>query len=467
MELSYTRHQLVMARQDIRSPLAPKACVDGGFAMMRIVALVVLVAATFAVRAQDGSAASYVCLPTDMDNIEAPSAKHVRVATFNAFLNRGASGALQAELLNPGSPQISAVAEIIQRVRPEILLLNEFDYDPSGQSVDAFRQNYLNVSQNGQAPIDYPYVFVAESNTGIPSGVDFDNADSNGDGDPTNDLNDSYGFGFFPGQFAMVLLSQHPISQHQVRTFQKFLWKDMPGALLPDDPATTEPGDWYSEESLDAFRLSSKSHWDVPIWVDGKLLHVLAAHPTPPVFDDPVIDTNGRRNHDEIRFWADYVGGYHRSKYIYDDNGRRGGLSKWEPFVILGDYNADPFDGDSTNNAIDQLLSHPRIDDSLAPGALGGYADAVAAGQANATHVGNPALDTGDFNPSAPGNLRVDYVLPSKHGIDSACGGMFWPTPEDATYPLVGPGFPVVSSDHHLVWQDLALTGGDWYYKKK
>lgn len=45
----------------------------------------------------------------------------------------------------------------------------------------------------------------------------------------------------------------------------------MPGALLPDDPSTPEPQDWYSAEELEVFRLSSKSHWDIPIKINGKL----------------------------------------------------------------------------------------------------------------------------------------------------------------------------------------------------
>ena len=63
----------------------------------------------------------------------------------------------------------------------------------------------------------------------------------------------------------MVVYSNYPIDGRRVRTFQHFLWKDMPGALLPDDPATPAPADWYSPDELDVFRLSSKSHWDVPI----------------------------------------------------------------------------------------------------------------------------------------------------------------------------------------------------------
>ena len=129
----------------------------------------------------------------------------------------------------------------------------------------------------------------------------------------------------------MVVYSKYPIHVDQVRTFQLFRWEDMPGALLPDDPRTPAPADWYSPAELDIFRLSSKSHWDIPIDVPGRDVHFLVSHPTPPVFDDPPafpagVDFNGRRNHDEIRLWADYISAGHRADYIYDDQGRRGGL---------------------------------------------------------------------------------------------------------------------------------------------
>ena len=67
------------------------------------------------------------------------------------------------------------------------------------------------------------------------------------------------------------------------------------------------PRDWYSPEVLRSLRLSSKSHWDLPVRIGRRTVHVLASHPTPPTFDGPE-DRNGTRNHDEIRFWAEYVG---------------------------------------------------------------------------------------------------------------------------------------------------------------
>ncbi|MFE5294403.1 endonuclease/exonuclease/phosphatase family protein [Isoptericola sp. NPDC056618] len=373
--------------------------------------------------------------------------RSLRVATYNLSLNRAAEGELQADLSTGDDPQARTVAEVIQRADPDVVLLNEFDYDAAHASVDLFRENYLEVPQGGADPVRYRYAYTAPSNTGIPSGVDLDNSGTVGGG------NDAFGFGEFPGQYGMVVLSKHPIDTRHVRTFQHFLWKDMPGALLPDDPATPEPGDWYSPAELDVVRLSSKSHWDVPVRVGRETVHVLAAHPTPPTFDGPE-DRNGRRNHDEIRFWADYVTPGKASRYVYDDEGGRGGLKPGERFVILGDQNADPLDGDSVDAAIDQLLDHPRVTDPR-PTSDGAVEASALQGGANATHRGDPALDTADFADTAPGNLRADYVLPSR-GLPVRDAGVFWPTQADPLSRLTGT-YPFPSSDHRLVWVDLRV----------
>jgi hypothetical protein len=380
----------------------------------------------------------------------------VRFATFNASLNRFNAGDLISDLSTPGNVQAATVAEIIQRTRPEVLLINEFDYDDQGGSNDSlaaqlFQENYLSVSQNGADPIDYPYRFVAPSNTGIPSGFDLDNF--GGVGGP----NDAFGFGFFPGQYGMAVFSMHPIDYENVRTFQLFLWKDMPGALLPDDPNTPEPADWYSPEELDVFRLSSKSHWDVPIQIDGKTVHFLTSHPTPPVFDDPPnypagVDFNGRRNYDEIRFWSDYIIPS-RSGYIYDDAGNWGGLEPGAMFVIAGDQNSDPLDGDSIPGAAQQLIEHPLVNTKVTPSSEGAVEQAALQDLANDSHLSDPAFDTADFADTTPGNLRADYVLPRKNLriVDAA---VFWPLSTDPLFGLVGT-FPFPSSDHRLVWVDV------------
>jgi Endonuclease/Exonuclease/phosphatase family len=392
----------------------------------------------------------------------------LRFATFNASVNRNAAGQLLTDLRTGSDPQLRNVAEVIQRARPDVLLVNEFDFYPDEQAARLFQRNYLSVSQHGAQPIEFPFRFVKPSNTGIASGKDLDN-----DGQVVTTPgtgaygNDAFGFGEFPGKFGLAVFSRLPIDYGRARTFQLFRWKDMPGALLPDDPATAAPHDWYSPDELEIFRLSSKSHWDVPIEVGrGREVHFLVSHPTPPVFDGPE-DRNGTRNHDEIRFWADYINPG-ASRYIYDDRGRRGGLAPGAHFVIAADMNADPVDGDSTAGAIQQLLDNPRINTSTTPTSPGGPEQAALQGGANATHKGNPAFDTADFADTAPGNLRADYVLPDR-STKITRSFVFWPATSDPLFPLVGTfdpallpngnGFP--SSDHRLVAVDVEVRRHD------
>ncbi len=369
----------------------------------------------------------------------------VRFASFNASLNRFNAGDLANDLSTPNNAQAAAVAEIIQRVRPDVLLINEFDFDPV--AVGLFQQNYLSVPHNGAKPIVYPHTFIAPSNTGIPSGFDLDNNGSVGG------PNDAFGFGFFPGQFGMVVYSMYPIETS--RTFQNFLWKDMPGAMLPDDPNQVAPADWYPPDEQNVYRLSSQSHWDLGIRIGKTVVHFLVSHPTPPVFDGPE-DRNGTRNHDEIRFWADYVSPG-QAGYIYDDAGVAGGLKPGDLFVIAGDQNADPLDGDSVPGAIQQLLDHPLVNTKVTPASAGGAEQAFLQGSSNLTHLGNPAFDTADFGeaPFGPGNLRVDYVLPRKT-LQIAQAGVFWPVTSDPLFGLVGV-FPFPSSDHRAVWVDVQV----------
>jgi endonuclease/exonuclease/phosphatase family metal-dependent hydrolase len=369
----------------------------------------------------------------------------LRIATFNCSLNRPTDGGLIRSLATPDDAQARAVAEIIRRVQPDILLLQEFDYDARGEALRLFQANYLENPVAGLAPARFAYSFLAPSNTGVPSGFDLDRDGKVGGG------GDALGFGEFPGQYGMVLLSKFRIDSAAARTFRRLLWRDMPGALLPDDPATPAPADWYSPQMLAVLPLSSKSHWDVPVIVNSRLtLHVLASHPTPPAFDGPE-DRNGRRNHDEVRFWSDYLAG---RKYILDDAGRAGGFGG-KAFVIMGDQNSDPVDGDSIHRAIDALVHDARIDGSFVPSSAGAVEASAVQGGANAAQRGDPRFDTADFNDRSAGNLRVDYLLPSK-GLRVCGGGVFWPKQSDPGAKLVWGDQPPPSSDHRLVWIDLS-----------
>ena len=139
----------------------------------------------------------------------------LKVATFNVSMEATNYKALGMEpsdkvlqhVLSTGEhSQVKNIAEIIQRVNPDILMLNEFDYiADKRKGVDAFVKNYLNVSQRGLEPVNYPYTYVATVNTGEPTKFDLDN-----NGKTEGFGGDAYGFGLYPGQYGMALLSKFP-----------------------------------------------------------------------------------------------------------------------------------------------------------------------------------------------------------------------------------------------------------------
>lgn len=362
----------------------------------------------------------------------------LRIATYNTSLYDDADGGLVRRLEgdDAGARKIAAV---LQRVRPDVVLLNEFDYDADGRAADLFQQRYLAVAQHGSEPLRYPYRYFAPVNTGVPSGLDLDH-DGRVGGDGRARGNDAWGYGLHPGQYGMLLLSRYPIDAAQARSFQLLKWSALPGAREPRDPASGAP--WYPPAIWSQLRLSSKSHWDVPVRTPQGVIHVLASHPTPPVFDGPE-DRNGARNHDELRLWAEYLSPGDKP-WLCDDRGRCGGLPADAAFVILGDMNADPVDGDGARGAIAQLLEHPRVDAGHVPRSAGAPQRAADYGF---PRKGDTATHTGDFGPKS-GTLRLDYVLPSR-GLQVRDTGVFWPARESADAAIAD------GSDHHLVWVDL------------
>jgi len=389
-----------------------------------------------------------------------PASDVVRVATYNVSMYRGGAGRLRAELETGKSHQARQIAEVLQRVRPHVVLLNEFDFDAPSHSPNrstshtnkrlpmAFIEKYLQQPQAGLDPIDYPHVSYSLVNTGVDSGLDLDR-----DGELGGPA-DAWGYGRYPGQYGMLVLSQHPFAVGERATFTQFRWRDLPNPNWPHDPKTGSH--YYNAKTRDALRLPSKSFWheviNLPAGVSPTKLHLLCSHPTPPVFDGPE-DRNGCRNYDEIRMIAHYItkrGG----RPFTDDLGKPRGLPRDAAFVVLGDLNADPHDGGGRPGAIAQLLKHPAIGASHIPISQGGVAASHSEPELNREHRGNAAHDTADFSGDGHGNLRVDYALPSR-GLKVVGSGVFWPQPGE-------PGATAITaSDHRLVWIDIELVEKD------
>jgi hypothetical protein len=419
----------------------------------------------------------------------------VRFATFNLSFDRTAAGMLSGELaltrtaqdallarLAEGSlsgteeikaknvQQIRNVAEIIQRTRPDVFLLNEFDNDGKGEStadLKAFNDNYLAHAQHAEVTaISYPVMQNFATNTGLMSGYDL-----NLDGKVNSGPDDAWGFGNYHGQYAFAVMSKYPIDTKQIRTFQHFKWKDMPGEKNPiiDDcnnpkvkiPASRQCGEaWYEDAAWQQYPLSSKNHADVPVRIKTEkgeeVIHFLISHPTPPIFANAARHTV-KHNRAEIAFWNDYVMGLN---YMTDDKGTKGGLAKNAKFVIAGDLNADPITGDGDLSAIQDLLNNPLMNQAITNGTLipvsEGGQECVLKGADCKRNLNRPHPER-ITNSSV---LQLDHVIPSAN-LNAVKSGVFWPASFEAGYHLVydtklgiAKG---VSSDHRLVWIDLTL----------
>ena len=319
--------------------------------------------------------------------------------------------------------QVIAVAKIINHISPDIILLNSFDYDNGNVALSIFA-NLL--AENG-AP--YPYQFSLRPNTGMGTGLDMD-----GDG-KTGTARDAQGYGWFEGQGGMAILSRLPIDGTGVIDFSALKWQDFPQAMLPQKNAKPFP----SKQALSVQRLSTTGHWVVPVVLGDKTINLFTFHATPPVFDGPE-DRNGKRNHDEIQLWNLFLDSALPTR------------PKDQPFIILGNANLDPLDGDGLNIAIHNLMAHPKVQNPN-PESQGAVTASNNQAGANTAHRSNPAYDTVDWRDDpGPGNLRVNYVLPSTDFTVSA-SGVFWPDVTDPAHTLLTDG-----PRHRLVWVDVTLS---------
>ena len=65
----------------------------------------------------------------------------LRIASWNVSFFRRNEGDLARELANSESQQPRNIAAVLQKIRPDVLLINEFDYDRNSPAL--FQKNYL------------------------------------------------------------------------------------------------------------------------------------------------------------------------------------------------------------------------------------------------------------------------------------------------------------------------------------
>lgn len=334
------------------------------------------------------------------------AAEALRIATYNPELTRGGPGLLLQAITKGKDPQVQAAVAVLARLDADVVLLTGIDYDYGQDALKALAENLT------KAGVTYPYLLALRPNTGVQTGLDLD-----GNG-RTGESRDAQGFGRFAGSAGMALLSRKPLGE--VRDFSGLLWRDLPGADLPPD---------MTEAAKQVQLLSTSGHFDVAVnYAPDRSLHLLVWYATPPVFDGPE-DRNGRRNHDETAFWL---------RLLVGD-------LKWPapnaPFVVMGQSNLDPLDGDGLHGAIADLLALPALQDPR-PKGNDGHVDQG--------HAGDPAMDTAIYGKGV-GGLRVDVILPSV-GVKVAASATLAPPPQDPFAVTVA-----AASRHRPVWAGLNL----------
>ncbi|UWQ79961.1 endonuclease/exonuclease/phosphatase family protein [Leisingera sp. S132] len=328
-------------------------------------------------------------------------AETLRIATFNTELSRNGPGLLLRGITGGSDPQAAAVVEVITTAQPDVLALQGIDWDYQGRALAALAARLADEGLN------YPYRVALQPNSGLPPPAPLD-MDGNG---KTGQPRDNQGYGRFRGQGGIALLSRLPVEHGGIRDFSSLLWKDLPGALLPQH---TDGSPFPSAAAQAVQRLSATGHWLVPLRLpDGSRFNVMTFHAAPPLFDGPE-DRNGKRNHDEIRLWQLLLDGAL-------------GPAPAAPFVIAGDANLDPEHGEGRKGAIRGLLADPRLQD---------------------TRPQSPQGGTATVEWQSAGRMRVDYLLPSA-GLTVTASGVVWPDGPDAP--------AATASRHRLVWVDLLL----------
>lgn len=349
----------------------------------------------------------------------------LRVATLNAEITGSSVDDVLDDLDGGGDAEAQTVAETAQLNAPDVLVITGISYDEDEKIAETFNEQYLARSQSGADPLDYPYVYTGETNSGLDSGADLD-----GDGQ-IGGAGDAFGYGNYTGEHSMAIFSTQPIVTDEVRTFQSFLWDDMPDNDMPE-------GD-YSEVERSIMRLACATVWDVPVETeDGDHLH-LVAMTKPVIGGDVEVDVN--RGNDQRRLLADYVSG--DGWYIYDDDGEEGGLNPGDDFLVVGQP-ANKMPDVDEDLAI--LLDSPFLQDpepeavteqplTSRPGAAGGS-------DSEATR-------------SVPGgqDVRASYALPS-NTMSVSDSGVFWPGRGEFGFDLVDPAQDT-SPENRLVWVDL------------
>ncbi|MDC0739209.1 endonuclease/exonuclease/phosphatase family protein [Cognatishimia sp. SS12] len=320
-----------------------------------------------------------------------------RVATFNTNLHGTGPGVMLRDILAQ-QPHPMRVAALIADAKPDVIVLQNIDYDFEHHGLTALRDL---IATQGH---EMGYLYAPEPNSGWPTGLDLD-----GDGTAFGPR-DAQGYGRFPGQRGLAILSTYPIAGDAAQIYTDHLWAEVADLFAQRvilDRLLTD-------NAQEVQRLSSVAHVAVPIRINGKSLTLLTHHATPPIFDGPE-DRNGFRNAAENLLWL----------YILDGTL---GPPPPTPLILAAMTNLDPWRGAGQHGAMRRLLDSPAFVDP-------------------ARNIAPSHRVTSRWPESTTGDLRLSYLLPSPD-LKVLAGGRSTLAPAQP---------PLRAHPHALIWLDLAF----------
>jgi 3-phytase len=346
-----------------------------------------------------------------------------------------------AKLLDESDEQATAAAQILARFAPDIISINELQFDMQGVPTPSMPGA---PGTTGWGQFD---VFGADNAhrladriaaAGTPEGYEHrlifvGNSGYYWEGSTLGfDWFILRGWGEFRGRFNTAILSRYPILLDQVRIISDVPWDALPENHIAKMKAETgidvPPGFPIFEKGLNI----------VPVQVNDEVLHLVLLHTVSPAFD-PI---NPYRNYDELRALVMFL------------DGQLPGVEPLPPdakFMIVGDLNADPDDGDGLPGAIQQVLDHPSVIAVFGAGA----GTKGNNGQYN-TYLSGCGLDDGSIvqNPTQKFQLQLDYLLPSTNLGEPLETFLFFPDfqTEREDFDLA-----CRASDHRFAYTDIQL----------